>query len=153
VKTTVRVEGDRLLVTRVYRAPRAEVFDAWVEASKVRRWIGCAEATDVRSEVEPKVGGKYDHHMTIAGVGEVPGFGRITEFVPPSRLAYVTEVPGGGGTRDGTKMTVTVDFVEVPGGTEVRLVHSGIPGEFREIVRAGWAAALEKLEGFLSEAT
>jgi len=46
-------------------------------------------------------------------------------------------------------MTVTVDFVEVDGGTEVRLVHSGLPTEARPFVRAGWGAAMDKLHAFL----
>jgi uncharacterized protein YndB with AHSA1/START domain len=151
MKTEIRIEGDRLILTRVFRAPREEVFAAWVETSKVQAWWGCAEAASVRSEVEPRVGGRYDHHMTIPGVGEVPGCARLTEFDPPRRLAYVTQVPQGAGPQAGRPMTVTVDFVEVAGGTEVRLVHAGIPTEFRGIVRAGWTAAMEKLARLLAD--
>jgi uncharacterized protein YndB with AHSA1/START domain len=150
MSTSIRIEGGRLILTRVFRAPREEVFDAWVQTCKVRLWWGCAEATSVRSEIEARVGGKYDHHMTIQGVGEVPGCGRITEYDPPARLAYVTEVPKGAGPKGGSTMSVTVDFVEVAGGTEVRLVHSGIPTEFGGFVRAGWTAAMEKLGRLLS---
>ena len=53
-------------------------------------------------------------------------------------------------------MLVTVDFVEVEGGTQVRLVHAGIPDmevgpdiHLRAIVQGGWTAAFGKLAGFL----
>ena len=150
MKTTTRIEGDQLILTRVFAAPRPEVFEAWVETSKVQAWWGCAEATSVRSEIEPWVGGKYDHHMTIAGVGEVPGCARLTEFQPPARIAYVTQLPEGAGPEAGKSMTVTVDFTEVEGGTLVRLVHAGIPADFRELVQAGWTAAMEKLNRLLA---
>jgi uncharacterized protein YndB with AHSA1/START domain len=150
MSTNVRIEGDKLILTRVFAAPRAAVFEAWVETSKVQQWWGCAEATKVRSEIEPRVGGRYDHHMTIAGVGEVPSCGRITAFDPPARLAYACEIPPGACPHAGKTMTVTVDFVEVAGGTEVRLVHAGIPAEHRDVVRAGWTAAMEKLARLLA---
>ena len=149
MSTEIKFEDGNLIVSRVYDAPRDLVFEAWVETSKVQRWWGCADCTSVRSEIEPKVGGKYNHHMTIHGA-EVPGSGTLTEFDPPRRLAYRSPGPGG-------EMTISVAFTEVEGGTLVRLVHSGIPDmkvegdcELREIIRGGWTAAFEKLGNFLS---
>ncbi len=156
MSTELKFEDGKLIVTRVYDAPREDVFEAWCETSKVQQWWGCAECTSVRSEVERRVGGQYNHHMTIEGVGEVPGFATLTEYDPPARLAYESAAPDGsaGG------MIVSVDFTEVEGGTLVRLVHAGIPDmrvegdmELREIVRAGWTAAFGKLATFLGAAS
>ncbi len=155
MRTEARFEGGKLIVTRVYAAPREEVFDAWIATSKVQKWWGCAECTAVRSEIEPRVGGKYDHHMTIEGVGEVPGFALLTEYDPPARLAFESASP----VDPSAKMHVTVDFTEVEGGTRVTLVQAGIPDvtlegdvELRAVVRAGWTASFGKLERFLSAA-
>lgn len=152
MSTDIRFEDGNLIVTRVYDAPREAVFEAWVETSKVQQWWGCADCTAVRSEIEPKVGGQYNHHMTIKGVGEIPGFATLTEYDPPARLAYSSALPGD----SNAEMTVSVDFTEVEGGTQVRLVHAGIPDvrvdgdiEMREIVRGGWTAAFGKLGAFL----
>ena len=154
MSTEVKFEDGNLIVTRVYDAPREDVFEAWCETSKVQQWWGCAECTSVRSEIERKVGGQYNHHMTIEGVGEVPGFATLTEYDPPARLAYTS--PSG----PDANMTVSVDFSEVEGGTLVRLVHAGIPDmrvegdmELREIVRTGWTAAFGKLDAFLGAAS
>lgn len=149
----IRIENGNLIVTRQFGAPREEVFEAWVETSKVQQWWGCAECTSVRSEIEPCVGGQYNHHMTIKDVGEVPGFAILTEYDPPARLAYETASP----TNPDDKMTVTVEFTEVEGGTRVQLVQMGIPDikvqgdiELLAIVQQGWTAAFGKLDSFLS---
>ena len=156
MSTEVKFEDGNLVVTRVFDAPRDLVFEAWVETSKVQEWWGCAQCTSVRSEIEPRVGGRYDHHMTIEGAGEVPGHATLVEFDPPRRLAYSSASPDG----SSEAMTVTVDFSEVDGGTKVRLVHAGIPDmrvpgdqELREIVREGWSAAFGKLAKFLGSAS
>ena len=155
MSTDVKFEDGNLIVSRWYDAPRELVFEAWVETSKVQQWWGCAECTSVRSEIEPKVGGSYNHHMTIEGAGEVPGFATLTEYDPPARLAYKSETPDG----SGAEMIVSVDFSEVGGGTQVRLVHAGIPDmrvegdvELRAIVQTGWTAAFGKLGTFLRAA-
>ena len=152
--TESKFEDGKLVVSRVYDAPRELVFEAWVETSKVQQWWGCADTTNVRSEIDCKVGGRYNHHMTIHG-NEMPGAATITEFDPPARLAYRSASPMEGAD----DMLVTVDFSEVDGGTLVRLVHEGIPDmqvgpdiELRQIVQGGWTAAFGKLGGFLSSA-
>lgn len=151
--TETRFEDGKLYVTRVYDAPREAVFEAWVETSKVQKWWGCEQTTAVRSEIEPCVGGKYNHTMTIDGAGEHSGDAVLTEFDPPARLAFSSDGPMG----PGSTMTVTVDFTEVDGGTRVQLVHEGIPDmrvdgdvELRDIVRGGWTAAFGKLDVFLA---
>ncbi|MEO1246411.1 MAG: SRPBCC domain-containing protein [Pseudomonadota bacterium] len=152
MSTDIRLEGDKLVVTRVYAAAIEAVFDAWIETSKIEQWWGCAECVGVQAEVEPRVGGKYDHHMTIqteAGKHEAPGFATLTEFDPPHRLAYTS-------TDENDPMLITVSFEEVEGGTRVELVHSNIPDvkvdgdtELREVIREGWTAATDKLAAFL----
>jgi len=148
MSTEIRFEDGTLYVTRLYAAPREAVFEAWIETSKVQQWWGCAEATEVRSEVEPRVGGAYNHRMTLHGQIEVPGYCEFTEYDPPKRLAYRSSQPD----EMDKEMIVSVDFVEVDGGTEVRLSHAGIPDvsvegdiELRAIIQSGWTAAFGKL--------
>ena len=155
-ETQVRFESGDLIVSRVYPAPRELVFEAWIETSKVQKWWGCAACTSVRSEIEPRVGGQYNHHMTIEGAGEVPGFATLVEYDPPKRLAFQSPAHPG----SDADMLVAVDFTEVEEGTLVRLVHSGIPDmrvdgdiEMREIVREGWTAAFGKLGGLFVSAS
>ena len=144
MNTELKYENGTLTVTRVFDAPRDAVFDAWVKTSKVEKWWGCAQTTNVSSEIEPRVGGKYCHLMTLDGVGELPMTSRFTVYEPPARLAYVEEGD------DPNPQRVTVDFIERGDRTEVRLVHENLPDEYSEYVKAGWTAALGKLAGQLA---
>lgn len=145
MSTDIRYENGKLHVTRTYAAPREAVFDAWVETSKIEKWWGCSQTTAVKSEIEPKVGGKFNHLMTIDGAGQYPSMSCFAEYDPPARLVYVSEA-----TEMAPSMTVSVDFVECDEGTEVRLVHEGLPEQFLPYVKDGWGAALGKLDAFLA---
>lgn len=147
-KTDITFADGNLTVRRVYRAAIEDVFEAWIETSKLKQWWGCAECTNVDSEVEPRVGGKYNHHMTIEneyGKFDAPGFATLTEYDPPNGLAYTSN-------DDDDPMVITVRFRTVEDGTEVVMVQSNIPDttvpgdiELSEIVRQGWSASFEKL--------
>ena len=118
--TEFKFEDGNLIATRVYDAPRELVFEAWVETDKIRQWWGCAQCVNVRSEVEPKVGGKYNHHMTLAGVkDEIPGHATLVEFDPPRKLTYESTLP----TDSNVKMRVSVEFSKVEEGFSISAVR------------------------------
>ena len=131
-----------LSITAVYSAPRQTVFDAWIEIAQVQRWWGCEGTTNVVSQVEPGVGGKYLHAMTVEGAGEMTMGGTITEYSPPARLTFRMN--------DGPGTTVTVDFIEQGEQTEVRLVHAGLQDQFSGFIAQGWTAGFNRLEQLLA---
>ncbi len=140
MKTETSFENGTLTMTRVYDMPRAAVFAAWTEASQTKEWWGCGDTTHVASEIEPQVGGKYIHAMTIKNVGVHPINGMLTVFEPPARLAY--EMPG---MSEGEQMLVDVTFTEADGGTRVQLTQSLIPDGLGEVITNGWTASFERL--------
>ena len=151
MRTETRFEDGDLIVERTYAAPRADVFEAWIETSRVQAWWGCGQTKSVRSTVEPRAGGRYEHVMQVEGAGEIPMRGTITLYEPPARLAFELSAPFP--TPDGRPMRVSVSFTEVPGGTRVRLVQSGLPEPFRAPVTGGWTAGFDRLARHLAEPT
>lgn len=143
-KTETDYASGTLVVTRTYDAGIEDVFDAWVATSKIKEWWGCAQTVKVESEVEPKVGGKYTHNMTLDNGFEVPGEARLFEYDPPNKLAY--EAPD---EERGLMVQVTVEFTAVGDMTEVKLTHQNIRDEFSQFIIGGWGAAFEKLGAFL----
>lgn len=145
--TETHVENGTLTVRRIYDAPQAEVFDAWIDAAKTTHWWGCGQTERVASRIEPRVGGAYYHLMSLRDVGDHPIDGTITEFDPPRALAYT--MPG---MESGEVMAVRVTFEPAEAGTRVTLTQSKLDETLKDVVAAGWAASFERLADFFQGA-
>src|SRR5687768_8193997 len=88
--------GTVLRVERTFRAPREEVFDAWLEPELLRQWLTGPGGTSPHAEVDARIGGEFRISMT-SRVGElfalIPGqtgvvhmVGRYLEIARPERL-------------------------------------------------------------------
>lgn len=153
--THTEILPDGLRLTRTFDAPREFVFDAWVNPERVRSWWGCAQTTKVVSTVEPKVGGAYNHLMTIEGAGEYPYEATITAYDPPHSFTYESEIPACEMT-EGRAMRVKneVEFIEIDANTTKLVVTTtGITTEtMRGLIQQGSTASIEKLAAHIETA-
>ena len=150
MKSEVKISDNRLEMTRTFDAPRERVFDAWKQVDKVQQWWGCANTTKVESVIDFREGGTFSHTMHIEGAGVCPMAGRFDKIVEPELISYHTdfgEIVG----------RVSVEFHDV-GGNQTRLVLTqvGFPPipdhDPRDIIAAGFTAALEKLGSVVAQA-
>jgi len=133
-----------LKIARTIKAAPEVVFAAWTQPEHMKNW--CApEGMDVPlSEVDLTVGGRFHIQMKNAEGGEHNARGVYREIERPSRLVYSwswDEHPDAG------ESLITVEFKPVDGGTELTMVHSGLPTE--ELVKdheGGWTSCLNRLE-------
>ena len=51
MKSEVRISGHRLQITRVFDAPRPQVFGWWTQAEKLQQWSGCKGATSCEIQI------------------------------------------------------------------------------------------------------
>ncbi|MEM1428844.1 MAG: SRPBCC domain-containing protein [Pseudomonadota bacterium] len=147
MKTHTKIEGDMLTVHRIYDASQSDVFDAWIDASKTTHWWGCGQTSKVVSTIDARKNGRYQHLMSIEGVGDHLIDGVLVEFDPPKLLAYT--IPG---MSEDEPMLVRVTFVSVGDGTRVTLVQSALPSALHDTVAAGWTASFERLATFFDGA-
>jgi glutathione S-transferase len=133
-----------LEIRRTLAAPRERVFDAWTRAEELRKWFAPGPLTTAVAESDLRVGGHY--RITMRGPDgkehTVRGVYQIVD--PPRRLVYTwkwDDKPSAG------ESTVTVEFNDQGGSTEVVLRHDGLPNE-KEVAdhNHGWLGCLEKLE-------
>jgi uncharacterized protein YndB with AHSA1/START domain len=77
-----------LVITRLIKAPRTKVFDAWTDPVHVGLWWGPTGFTTTTFEHELKVGGRW--RFMMHGPDGTDYSNRIvyTEIVRPERLAY-----------------------------------------------------------------
>lgn len=134
-----------LQVTRIIAAEPETVFDAWTEPEHIQQW-SAPEGMDIpTSDVDLTVGGRFHLQMRNAEGGTYNARGIYHEIERPTRLVYSwtwDEQPDHG------QSLITVDFRSVDGGTEVTMVHSGLPSEESAAEHEkGWTSCLNRLEG------
>lgn len=148
MKSEVKITGNRVQITRIFDAPRAQVFGWWTQAEKLQQWSGCKGATKCEIQMDFRVGGSFHQKMQIAGAGEFSFTGTYEEIVAPERIAYSIKF--------GPALTrVAIDFTEEsPDRTKVVLTHEGLPDEiFCKNIAQGTSESLEHLDSVLSGAT
>lgn len=137
----------RVEVTITIRAPRERVFDAWLTADGLARFL-CAGDTHVASvETDPRVGGSF--RVVMASVrGNSDHRGQYLEIDRPARLRF-TWISAATGGRE---TDVTITFETVAAGTRVTLIHVGLPDAAAASRHdGGWHSILRKCGEALDE--
>jgi uncharacterized protein YndB with AHSA1/START domain len=121
-------------VSRVIRAAPEEVFRAWLDPERLKRWLGTA-----RQIVDPRVDGLFFLAMEHQG-RTWPHYGRYLRIERP-RLVEFTWMSEG---TQGRESVVTVELAARDGGTQLTLRHEGIPDtELGRGHQQGWTAIVD----------
>ena len=133
-----------LQVSRTIAARPENVYRAWAEPDRLRRW--CApEGYEVLSvELDARVGGEYWIAMKHPDEAIVCVVGCLLAIVPGRRLAYTC-------AREGTEMDaghtrVNADLRDRGGATELVVTHSGFASaEVYDFHEWAWNSCLDQL--------
>jgi len=154
--TTGAVEQE-LVITRIFDAPREQVWKAWTEPDFVKKWWGPKGFTAPVSKIDLRVGGKYLSCMRSPEGREFWSTGVYKEIVPLERIvctdSFADEkgnvVPAthyGMGQDFPLELQVTVTFEEHGNKTRMTLRHAGIPeGKMTDDTLQGWGESFDKL--------
>ena len=135
-------------ITRLIRADRQRVWDAWTRPEHMRKWSCPAPGGVQDVAADLRVGGGYTLTMQVDGT-VYTAFGTYREIDEPRRLVYTWD------WREEEHATgetvVTVEFVEEEGATRVVLVHEGFGSvEATKGHHEGWTACLAHLEAMFA---
>ena len=143
------------VITRLFRAPRPRVWDAWFQAGAagaVVRPEGCLRTTVLRHELQP--GGLLHARMDRPDGGTMWARFVYRAVEPPARLVWAhafgdaagNAVPSPfGGPAAQLELLTTVTFEAADEATRVTLRWSPIDATAEE--RAAFAAAMPSMEG------
>lgn len=96
--TTVHTPTDReIVITRVFDAPRALVWEAWTKPEHLASWWGPRGFTTTIEEHDLRPGGRFKHVMHGPDGTDYPNLSVFREIVPQERIAY----SHGGGRKGG----------------------------------------------------
>jgi uncharacterized protein YndB with AHSA1/START domain len=112
ITVTVTTPSEReAVVTRIFDAPAALVFEAVTNAELIARWYGPPGSLE-SCESDTRVGGAWRFAMK-AGDKQMVKYGIYTEFDPPRRFVRTERYEGW----DIGEMRMTVELVEKDGKT------------------------------------
>lgn len=88
--TTYDTRGDReLVITRVVKAPRQLVFDAWTNPKHVPNWLTGPDGwTMPVCEIDLRPGGAWRYVYRKSGEAEMTLSGHFREVSPPERVVF-----------------------------------------------------------------
>jgi len=148
--TPVAAADEQVLITRIFDAPREQVFRAWTNPDEVAAWYG-PEHVDTpreRIHIDLRVGGRYELTMVPRGGGAdfAVGF-EIIEVVEPELIVLRSDPMPEVGIHEPT--ITRVEFHDHGARTRMTLSDGPYPqgGGHAE---AGWNAALDKLAALVA---
>jgi uncharacterized protein YndB with AHSA1/START domain len=121
-------------VSRHVRAPRAAVYRALVDADSVAAWRAPDGMTGHVHEFDAREGGTFRVSLTYDApdrVGKSESntdtyHGHFAKLVPGEQVVEVFEFESADAALAGT-MTMTTTLTDADGGTDVTVVHDGLP--------------------------
>lgn len=135
-----------LTTTRVIKAPRDRVFEAWTSPEQLKKWWGPGEVTCPEAHVDLRTGGEYRIANLETDGSIIWISGTFEEVSPPEKLVYDWSLS----TLADVTTLVTVLFKDHPDGTELHLTHQRFPSEeLRDMHSLGWDGCLDGLEAML----
>ena len=141
-------------LTRLFRAPRSLVWQAWTEVDKLQQWWGPMHFTNPRCEIDLRVGGPIRIDMRAPDGIVFPMSGEYEQIVPIERLVFLTSALDEQGEPIFTNRN-TVLFREIDGATEIS-IHTRVidakaaAWQYLKGMREGWSSSLDKLEAFVA---
>ncbi len=151
-----KTQQKELVITRVFNAPRDEVWKAWTEPKRVKKWWGPKDYTAPSVKMDFHEGGKYLVAMRGPDGKDNWSTGTYKEIVPLEKIVSTDSfsdekgnvVPASyyGLTGDfALESTVRITFEDAAGGTKMTLRYKGISPEMMEGATMGWNQSLDKL--------
>jgi uncharacterized protein YndB with AHSA1/START domain len=144
--TPVAAADQEVLITRIFDAPREQVFKAWTDPEQVAAWFGPEQMDTPRERIriDLRVGGRYELTMVRRdGGGEFSIGYDILELVEPELIVLRSDPMPEMGMHEAT--VVRVELHDHGAKTRMTLSDSPQPAAGRSHAEAGWNAALDKL--------
>jgi uncharacterized protein YndB with AHSA1/START domain len=140
-------------ITRTFAAPRAQLFQAWLDPKQLALWWGPHGFTNPVCDIDARPGGAMRIVMRAPDGVEYPMTGVFNAIVPPERIVF-TSVARDSQDNPLLEATSTVNFTEQAGGTKLIVQTSavGIAASAPQMLagmEAGWTQSLEKLSSLI----
>ena len=134
------------MVTQKFASDEESIYDALLDPKTASKFLFATPMGKmVRAEIDARVGGRYTFVEERDGQ-EVLHTGEYLELVRPLKMVFTFAVP----EVSSAVSTVEIVLAHLGEGCELKLINSGVPREFAEQTREGWAGILLKARDVLA---
>lgn len=141
-------------ISRYFDAPPELVYKAFVDEVQIAQWFGPLVFHVPRDTVsiDARPGGHWNMTMVSNDDPEwkAPVASTFTEVIENQLLVGYEIAQGFPGMEDGTKLTLSIEFIPEGEGTRLELRQGPFPEEMRDMSETGWNQSLYKLAGLLA---
>lgn len=141
-------------ISRYFDAAPELVYRAFTDPEQLAQWFGplAFHVPLDTVDVDIRPGGHWRmtmvSHMTPDTTAPIDA--TFTEVVENRLLVGYEVADGFPGVADGTKFSLSIEFVPEGAGTRLELRQGPFPEEMRDLAATGWNQALAKLDGLLA---
>jgi uncharacterized protein YndB with AHSA1/START domain len=146
-------ENYEVFLSRHFDAPPEMVYRAFTDPDQLAQWFAPIVFHVPRAtvDIEARAGG----HLRLTMVNNdnpewrAPINSTFTEVVENRRLVGYEVASGFPGVVDGTKISLSIDFITEGEGTRLELRQGPFPEQMRDMSATGWGQSLHKLAALL----
>jgi uncharacterized protein YndB with AHSA1/START domain len=144
---TMAAKGETITVEQKFATDGGNVYDGFLDPKLARKFLFTTVGGEmVRAEIDAQVGGTYTF-VERRGDVEVLHTGEYVELVRPSRIVFTFGVP----QFSDAVSTVVIEIAPIGEGCVLTLTNSGLPAEWAEKTKTGWAEILLTAEKVLAD--
>lgn len=139
-----------LTISRIIRAPRARVWEAWVDPRKLEQWWAPVPVKTKVNALEVKAGGAFDTTMTLPDGTVMDSKGCILEATDQERIVFTDAVCGGWRPNPSPFMTAIITMSDHADGTQyaAHVMHHSEADKVKHEEMGfhdGWGTAIKQL--------
>ena len=135
-------------IVRRIKARPAKVYAAITQPKLMMQWWSPDAGPTLSAEADVRPGGRFSVVFRLLNGEEHNPRGIYREVVPEKKLVFTWQWQG---SPEGESL-VTFLLEPFDGGTELTLIHEGLPDEqARKSHEAGWQGLVDKLAGFVGD--
>ncbi|MGB6771951.1 MAG: SRPBCC domain-containing protein [Candidatus Dormiibacterota bacterium] len=142
-----------VFLSRHFDAPPEMVYQAFTDPDQLAQWFAPLVFHVPRAtvDIDARAGGHWRITMVNNDNPEwrAPIKATFSEVVENRRLVGYEIADGFPGVADGTKMTLTIEFIPEGEGTRLELRQGPFPEQVRDMSATGWGQSLHKLAALL----
>lgn len=143
-----------MTISRYFAAPPELVYQAFVDPVQLAQWFAPLTFHVPLSTIEMDVraGGVWKFVMVNNDDPAItsPVDSTFSEVVENRLIAGYEIVKDFPGMEDGTKLTMTIEFIPEGDGTRLELTQGPFPEQMRDMSAVGWGQSLYKLDALLA---